>query len=193
MEFEPRKNDAETEKDEKMEKLRSQQETLSRLGKSSLDFYIFGGWAGKIEGAYGDDYYPSDIDIYIDQYQLEDWKRFFDSENFSIKEQDDKLQIVDQKTGAYIDGHLFKDEKGHYVEQTSYGTFQLPKTGFEKKILDNSAVNVMRPELSYIIERGGPLRPGKDDKIRSLEGVLDQEYLKEIEREFKYTSPEQSE
>lgn len=181
--------------EQKKEKLESQKKTLTRLGKSGLNFIIFGSWAGKIEGVYGDDCYPNDIDILIDQHQWDEWNKFLDINKFSIKdirEQSGKLQIIDKETGAFIDGHLIQEsaDTNYYIEQVPYGTFQFPKTGFETKLVGETFLTAMRPELSYIIEKGGPTRSGKEEKIKLLEKTLDQKRLEEIAGEFKFTPSE---
>ncbi len=49
------------------EKLEKQKRTLEKLSRSGLTFLIFGGWSGKIQEVpgYGEDYYPRDIDIFV--------------------------------------------------------------------------------------------------------------------------------
>ncbi len=172
----------------KQERLEAQQKTLSKLEKSGLSFLVFGGWAGKIEGVYDDDYYPQDIDIFINQNQWEEWQKFLEKNSFSVEMESNKARIKDGKTGAFVDGHFVKEDAtgNFYIEEASHGTFHLPKIGFKKKELGESSVTVMRPELSWILEKGGPEREHKEEKLIKLIGKVDQENLEKIEKEFKY-------
>lgn len=122
---------------EKKEQLEAQQRTLLKLQKTGLSFLIFGGWSGKIEEipGYGEDYYPRDIDVFLDQEQLKEWQKFFEDNNFSTKKLEDKLLITDQETGASLDAHLIVESprKDQWIEEVSHGTFYFPKEGFKTK------------------------------------------------------------
>ena len=168
------------------ERVERQKKTLSKIGRSGLPFLIFGGWAGKIQGAYSADYYPRDIDIYINQKQLNDWQKFFETNNFSSQKEEDKIIFTDQETGASIDAHLMQDTSDSYVEKVSHGTFRLPKEAFETKEFEGSSITVMRPELSYIFEERRAEGTGTKERLEKLGKTINKEVLEEIREKFKY-------
>lgn len=170
------------------ERFEKQKKTLMKLMNSGLNFLLFGGWAGKVDGVYEEDYYPRDIDIYIDNKQLEDWKKFFETSNFQTQEMENKIIFTDLETGASVDTHLIEDSKEDdtYIEKTSREIFHLPKEAFEVKQFENQPIIIMGNELACIFEGRRASETGDKEKLEKLEGKIDRTKLMEIRKKFKY-------
>jgi len=79
---------------------------------------------------------------------------------------------------ATADIHFVNETPDEFVEERPDGIFHFPKEGFEN--------GEMVPELMYLLEKGGPNRPNKQNRLDVLEKLIDHDKLTEIDKHFRF-------
>lgn len=163
-----------------------QRKFLLELQKLKLPFILTGGWAAKIEKVFEDDYNPRDIDIFSKIEDWEKWEEFLKSSGFKIGDTKDLSKRVCQRENVILDIHLLEEKEKHYIEMALHGTFFYPKDGFELQSWGEGNITVSRPELLYVLEKGGPEREGKQKRLEAIEKRVDYKKLDSVSKDFKY-------
>lgn len=182
-EFEERKKEMEEQLEKRTE---SQRQFLVEAQKSGLPFILTGGWAAKIEEAFGDKYNPRDIDMFLKTEDWAKWEEFLKSSSFGIEDMKDLSKKVCRRENIAIDMHFLEEQEKHYTETAPHGTFFFPKEGFDTQQWEGGNITVSTPELMYILEKGGPEREGKQKRLEAMEKQIDYKKLDSLSKDFKY-------
>jgi len=180
--------------EEQLEKrTESQKKFLLEAQKSGLPFILTGGWAAKIEEVFEDKYNPRDIDMFSKTEDWTKWEEFLKSSGFEIEDIKDLSKKVCRRENIAVDMHFLEEQEKHYTETALHGTFFYPKEGFKTQQWEGGNVIVSTPELMYILEKGGPKREGKQERLEAMEKQIDYKKLDSISKDFKYVPNVQEE
>lgn len=176
-----------------LEREQAQEVALEGMISSGQSMILSGGWAAKIEGVFGDDYHPRDIDIFIPAQRWPEWEQYFASQGLATSEVAPGKKAA-EKGKVAVDCHMTREEGEFLIDEQPQGTFYFPKEGFGRYEWRGYTITAMRPELMYLMEKKGPDREGKQERLQRWEAYqFDQELLQSIDTKFELLSPEQQE
>jgi hypothetical protein len=165
-----------------------QAQTLHELSDAGLNFLLFGGWAGKLDGVYA--HHPKDIDIFVRDDEWDKWENSLGQRGFAVHDVPGLNKKEATRGSTTIDIHFVHENEDAYTETAPHGTFRFPKQGFEPKMLGETSLSVMTPELLHIMESGGPDRKGKTERLAALDKNIDPKKLEVIRQMFGYRGTE---
>jgi len=179
----PTNEDIERYKREKREELNG---AFEEILSSGSPLFFRGSWAGELLSGVPSEHW--DIDFYIDNNELGKFNEFLVSHGFKIEKSDGKFLIT--KGRALFDCHPWREEGDYFVGEGPHGTFYFPKEGFITIETESGPVNIMSPELMWIMKKGGPnLDSKRKANLDKLEGFLNTDKLKIISDKFKFIPP----
>ncbi|TSC59616.1 MAG: hypothetical protein LiPW15_636 [Parcubacteria group bacterium LiPW_15] len=171
----------------KKEKRAELEATFNEIIKSPAPLFFRGSWAGELLSGTPSEH--GDIDLYFDEKNQDEFIEFLDNNGFHAEQTADGKFSVN-KGRALFDCHKWKTEGDYYVQEAPYGTFYFPKEGFVTIERNGNQVNIMSPELMWIMKKGGPaLDASRKSNLDKLSEFIDPAKLQTISSKFKYIPP----